>query len=181
MPFGGNSHSRNEGIVDVGLIEIFDQVAQRSKSQNRSVQLEQEPSLLRRLVQSVPDVALPFALGMDLNNFLSVGLRCRLPFWLCAHLVGHPCWLVVEDNEVPSQIPLYTLFSSTIRRTVGKAYPSMPQCFIERMAGVELESHSHALVYMACFPGLQVNTGPCDGMLNPHGSRVSRCLFNGPM
>lgn len=58
-----NSHSRDKGIVDVGLVKVFDKVTQRREREQCCIQFEKEFAFFRRLVERVPDVALPFLAG----------------------------------------------------------------------------------------------------------------------
>lgn len=41
---------------------------QRCESQNRCINLKQEPPLLRRLIKSIPNIACPFFLRLQLND-----------------------------------------------------------------------------------------------------------------
>ena len=83
-----NLHSGHKGIVDIRLVKIFDEVplifvselvlekcerlheihTQRCESQNRSVNLKQESSFLRRLIKRIPNIARPFLLRLQLND-----------------------------------------------------------------------------------------------------------------
>ena len=52
-------HSADEGVGDVGLVEILDEVAQGGEGQEGGVEFEEEAAFLGTLVERVPDVGPP--------------------------------------------------------------------------------------------------------------------------
>jgi hypothetical protein len=88
-----NLHAADKRIVDIVLIQIFDEIActnrsafvcpelvsfqltQTRKSQHCQIQFEQEVSFLGRFSQRVPDIALPFSFRFRINDFDSVLLH----------------------------------------------------------------------------------------------------------
>lgn len=61
-------HARDKCIVDIYLVKVLDEVSQASESEDRRIELEQKPALFGRLVQTVPEVRLPLAARLSLND-----------------------------------------------------------------------------------------------------------------
>lgn len=67
------AHSRDEGVVNVDLVEILEEEGQGPDGKDGCVELQQEALLLWRLVQAVPEVGAPCALRLLLNERDNVG------------------------------------------------------------------------------------------------------------
>lgn len=52
-------HATEEGIVDVGLVNILQKVTNRCKGENAGIHLKEQPALILRQIPGVPDVAFP--------------------------------------------------------------------------------------------------------------------------
>lgn len=127
---GSYSHAGHERIVNVGLlyqcehtdarsscgsvdthIKILDEIPQRCERQHRCIELKQELPLLRRLVERVPDVALPFALRLDLDDLLSGLPGIRM-------IVSHCCPRKFEQSTVTVCHPMSINSSRLYERLV---------------------------------------------------------------
>jgi hypothetical protein len=71
-------------------------LTQTRESQDSSIQLEQEMSLLRRLIQRIPDITLPFSFRLGVNDF--DGLLLHLHFLILEF--SHPLSNQLNQTEL---------------------------------------------------------------------------------
>ncbi len=57
-------HPAEEGIVDIGLVEVLEEVADGREGEDKGVDLEEEPALVLGEVPRVPDVTFPCLDGL---------------------------------------------------------------------------------------------------------------------
>jgi hypothetical protein len=71
-------------------------LTQTRKSQHSRIQLEQEMSFLRRLIQRIPDITLPFSFRLGVNDF--DGLLLHLHFLILEF--SHPLSNQLNQTEL---------------------------------------------------------------------------------